>query len=71
MAERSRPSSVIRTRAISIVLLPAITRSTVAVASPALMISTILIENPCAMSMDSVQPSHSFGSRSRLRTTST
>jgi hypothetical protein len=38
---------------------------------PALMISTILIENPCAMSMDPVQPSHSFGSRSRLRTTST
>jgi hypothetical protein len=49
------PRLVIRTRATSIVRLPATTRSAAAVASPAFASSTIMsIENPCASIIASV-----------------
>jgi hypothetical protein len=63
-----RPASVMRKRAISIGLLPAMTLSAVAVASPAFTSSTIMsIVKTCAIMIASVQPSRQEASSSRAR----
>jgi hypothetical protein len=63
-----RPASVIRTRATSIFCLPAITRSTLALACPLRITSTInSIERPCASMSLPVQPSRQAASNSSAR----